>query len=520
MNVLPRRSSGARPPPRAPATSVAARAWSPRTDMRSASRITGTTSPPGTDTASPRWTAGRRQIVAPSVEALTSGNSTSAWATAWRTKSVTVNETPPALSSSRSARSRPASTATVTVKCGDVDPAARQPLGDDPAHPRHGDGLRVLRGRCGRCDGERAGEAARPVPPPAPAFPFDAARTSRSRIRPPGPDPVTDPRSIRRPAARAAARGLTGRRPAGVAGAGLASRRGAAATGAAPTRLAGELSATCTGVASAATIGADASGIASPGAPTHAQTAFTGTVSPSATTCRSSTPSSNDSTSIADLSVSISNRTSPRWTASPSALRHSRSVHSSVIWPGLGMSTGWAIDRSSLGRPRYPSASTAATMCRRRAGTPARGPPPGGRCRSAAPTRPTGRVEVVERLGLDPGDDLVDEAADEDRLAGHDAAAGLADRRQHGLDVQRHEAAQVDDLDARSRARPASRSAATSASGTAGPQATIVASEPSRGTRRHPDRDDTRRPRAPGLSWRRAPGSPRTAPGCWSGSRP
>ena len=41
-----------------------------------ASRITGTTNPPGTDTAMPRWTRDRCHRVRPSVRALTSGSST------------------------------------------------------------------------------------------------------------------------------------------------------------------------------------------------------------------------------------------------------------------------------------------------------------------------------------------------------------------------------------------------------------------------------------------------------------
>ena len=56
------------------------------------------------------------------------------------------------------------------------------------------------------------------------------------------------------------------------------------------------------------------------------------------------------------------------------------------------------------------------------------------------------RVEVVEGLRHDPGHDLVDVAADEDGLRGHDAAAGLAHGREHGLHVERHERAQVDDV--------------------------------------------------------------------------
>ena len=56
------------------------------------------------------------------------------------------------------------------------------------------------------------------------------------------------------------------------------------------------------------------------------------------------------------------------------------------------------------------------------------------------------RIEVIERFELDSGDDLVDVAADQDRLARDDAAAGLSNRGEDRLNVERNQTAQVDDL--------------------------------------------------------------------------
>ena len=64
----------------------------------------------------------------------------------------------------------------------------------------------------------------------------------------------------------------------------------------------------------------------------------------------------------------------------------------------------------------------------------------------AAPIRATGPSRSSNASSWIAGDDLVDEAAGQDRLAGDDAAAGLADGRQDRLHVERDEAAQVDHL--------------------------------------------------------------------------
>jgi hypothetical protein len=56
------------------------------------------------------------------------------------------------------------------------------------------------------------------------------------------------------------------------------------------------------------------------------------------------------------------------------------------------------------------------------------------------------RLEVEERLLVDERDDLRAEAAALRRLVHHDDAAGLLDRLDDGVDVERPEGPQVDDL--------------------------------------------------------------------------
>jgi hypothetical protein len=90
-------------------------------------------------------------------------------------------------------------------------------------------------------------------------------------------------------------------------------------------------------------VAATAAGIDSPGWPIQATIDSTGTVTPSGASMRSRTPSSKASISMFDLSVSISKSGSPRTTLSPSFLNHWRTVHSSVICPGMGMRMATAI---------------------------------------------------------------------------------------------------------------------------------------------------------------------------------
>ncbi len=59
-----------------------------------------------------------------------------------------------------------------------------------------------------------------------------------------------------------------------------------------------------------------------------------------------------------------------------------------------------------------------------------------------------GRVQVIESLILNRGGDLGGVTADVNRLAGNDTAASLLHRAQYGIYVQRHQAAQVNDLGA------------------------------------------------------------------------
>ena len=330
VNVLPVRSSTDAVPSRAAAASAAARSWICSTVSRSASRMTGTTSPVGTDTAMPRWTRLRDHTDTPSVRELTSGNSASVSAVAASTK---IRH--------REAGARGLELGPEREQPRDVDgdrdrevgcarPALGQALGDDPAYPGHRAGG-LLAGRLGRSDGCRrhcgpgrdrvlhvalddpaVGPGARDRPGIDAALRREPARAGADR----------------QPGARAGA-AVDGPAGAGVvaAGVGAAGASGAAAgTGVAR-------GAAATGSVAAASAGA--SGTASPASPTQAQMLLTGTDSPAWTTILSRTPSSKASTSMTDLSVSISNRTSPRWTGSPSFLCHSTTEHSSVIWPGL-----------------------------------------------------------------------------------------------------------------------------------------------------------------------------------------
>ena len=125
------------------------------------------------------------------------------------------------------------------------------------------------------------------------------------------------------------------------------------------------------------------------------------------------------------------------------------------------------------------------------------------------------RIEVIERFELDSGDDLVDVAADQDRLTRHDAAAGLSNRGEDRLNVERNQTAQETHVEGVVAAAPSlrneaatpsvskgasvrgsttstempsrvSNSPAARASGTVPDMATIVASVPSRTTRATP----------------------------------
>ena len=257
------------------------------------------------------------------------------------------------------------STATVTVKCGVGLPAVGEPGGDRAAHPGHRPRLLLALDRGDRRDrgaGPGPGSARAPQPagagrrgrgagvgggldvalddPALGARAGDRARVDAELGREPAraradPQPAAGAlgaRRTRRPAVerrpRAAATGTAGASGTGAAGA-VGRRRTAPRR---PPRR-------------QPPPGPSAAHRGSPRRPRPIQphTAFTGAVSPSATTCASRTPSSKVSTSIELLSVSISNRTSPWWTASPTALRQRVSVHSSVIWPGLGIRIGWAI---------------------------------------------------------------------------------------------------------------------------------------------------------------------------------
>ena len=356
VNVEPERSSGETVPSRAPCASSPARSCSCGTVSACASRITGTTRPPGTLTAIPRCTRSRAQTCVPSVRALTSGNSTSVSAVAARTKSVTVRLLPRALSSARRARSLVTSAATVTVKCGVLvqDEVRRSAITRrirdiilGAASPSTGATWTVL-GAEARAEAEA--EVACGADAAARANPAATAATmSRSTIRPPGPVPATSPASIPDCPAARRARGEIFTSPAmfvAATGRGEAGATGATGATGAGTAAAGTGAAAAAAGAGAATAGAGAagaSGTASPASPIHPQTEFTGAACPSTTTIARSTPSSNVSTSMALLSVSISNSTSPRCTASPTPLCQATITHSSVICPGLGIRMGLAI---------------------------------------------------------------------------------------------------------------------------------------------------------------------------------
>ena len=89
MKVLPVMRSGESVPSRAAEARATARSCNSSMPSRSASRMTGTTSPPGSETARPRWIRRLRHTDTPSVREFTSGRSTRLLAVAARTKSVT-----------------------------------------------------------------------------------------------------------------------------------------------------------------------------------------------------------------------------------------------------------------------------------------------------------------------------------------------------------------------------------------------------------------------------------------------
>src|SRR4051812_13335389 len=257
-----------------------------------------------------------------------------------------------------------------------------------------------------------------------------AASTSARTIRPPGPDPVTALRSTPFSRAIRRASGEDGGRERPFAG----SAAGAAATG---------RGASCgSGAGSAAT--GRAAGAGAPSVTSVAIGVPMAAVSPSPTRISPRTPSSYASYSIRALSVSMSTSASPAETLSPGFLCQELTTPSSIVSDRRGMRISDMVFLSARGGAERVAHGGDEGIGRRQRGE-FQGLGVGER--HLGHRHPAyGRVEPVEGALLDRGRDLGADPVGEPVVLGDHGAPRTADGADHGLAVERAQAAQVDDL--------------------------------------------------------------------------
>src|SRR5581483_11872907 len=371
----------------------------------SASRMTGTMRPASSATAIPTWMASLVTIASPSNRERSRGCARSAVAAA--ATMTSVYETPAAL---RRVFAFVMSTSREIENCG----ASRNERVIASATAR-----RIFE------SGSRFSRVAAPAAASAEAGAFAAAAASTSAMpmRPPGPVPLTALMSTPSSCARFRAAGELRTRSPSEDGAEPAGDAGGAPAG---------------GAASA--MGSSAVSLS------NATSVVTGTLVPAATRMRRRMPEAGDSISMFALSVSTSKSTSPFATWSPSFLCHAMRRPSSIVSPSFGRITRVTLTR---GRPsrcsrdellrglhdvldlRHDGLLEVLRVRDRRleAGETARR-----------------RVEVVERVLRDHRGNLRAVAGAPHRFVQHEHAVRLADRREHRILVERHQAAQIDDL--------------------------------------------------------------------------
>src|SRR5579884_1075954 len=291
-----------------PTESVRAAATS-ASDSRSTDRSTGTTRPCGAATAIPTFAVGNLSRASSVYWTFTSRCRISACAQTFASRSVTVIRTSGLSSRARATSSfaRVMSALTVSWKTGACQAAVS----------RRAIVFRTLvSGTCSTSPLGAAGAAGR----------ASAPSTSRATIRPSGPVPCSEARSMPRSRARRRASGDALTRPFAGDSAGACG----ASTTVSDTFEVSDTSSTGGAGADAAT--------SSPASPIHAIVCPTG-ASPSASAIFSSTPEKSDSTSCVTLSVSTSKSGSPFSTCSPSLFSHFRTTPDSIPWPSRGSLT-------------------------------------------------------------------------------------------------------------------------------------------------------------------------------------
>src|SRR5690554_1703056 len=447
-------------------------------DLRSASVTTGTRSPASVATATPTLTLWCCRIESPLNEALASGCSLRAIATALMMKSFRLTLTPcsarPRLTSARKATSLSTSTTLVRKKCGTDWLSVR----------RFAVTLRILlSGMTSESPSSAAGvfgaagESACLAP-----FPSIAASTSALMMRPSGPVPLSESRSIS--LSRASFRASGDMRslsapadasppvPEDAAGAASACPDSAGCPGSSDSSRSSSSSSSdavslsaaaatvssCAAVSfcsSASSAGASASGFASLDplpSPIMATAWPIGTTVPSSTSCFSSTPLSNASRSMVALSVSISAITSPFSTWSPTFFSQRASSPSSMVSESLGIVTSDMVASYSLNQLLREPGCVEHFL---------HDPFQVFRVGHCCPLKRLGigqwdfgcchtthrGVEVVERSLPDAGGDLRTDAVAEHVVFEDDCPAGLANGCAEGLPIERTQAPQVDHLD-------------------------------------------------------------------------
>src|SRR5829696_9646708 len=258
-----------------------------------------------------------------------------------------------------------------------------------------------------------------------------AARTSRSTMRPAGPDPSIRERSRLFSSARrltiGEARKWPSVRPSAWGWAGASASVAVWAWASPPPSSPPSSSASSASAAPPAA----RSGTSSPSPWIKAIASPTGMSCPSLAISWASVPASSASGASVTLSVSISAIASPAETSSPSLLSHLRRVPSSIASPLLGMITSGIL---LLLHVKHPPGRVRHLLVARE-GRQLQVPRVGSR--NLRPAHPLyGRVEIVERPVLDDRGDLARDPEPPPLLLHRDRPVRLLDRLDEGVFVE------------------------------------------------------------------------------------
>ncbi len=289
VNVPSSRSACWSLPPRVRSTRSARAFASSAIVLRSALRMTGTTSPCGTATANPTFAVGKIRTASPAKCAFTSRWRRSATALAFVRTSENVGlASPSCIRSTSFSRSRIAAVMSAVMAIWNAG-------ADHASVMRRAIVLRIeLNGTVSTSPGGTSAAAAATAPVPA-------RSTSSATIRPSGPVPRSDARSIPASFARRRASGDAFTRPPSRAGAGAGCSSGAGSSRAGS----GAGSSAGSSALGAEPLPLGSSGTSSPASPITAICLPTST-SPSATRIFNRIPEASASTSCVTFSVSSS----------------------------------------------------------------------------------------------------------------------------------------------------------------------------------------------------------------------